>query len=169
MVIYQDAARQWLWALLLLPCLMLLASISKYYHVTLLHSCIDPLCGSVALGIVALVGITGSSPFAIVNLILAYYVMSLSLNIIVTLLIAGRLLIFRYRMHKIMGPHHTSTYSNIVAILVESAALYSVFAVLFIVPFGLGNPVGNIFLQVVNQVQVRVASENTSLIMLMAG
>lgn len=80
--------------------------------------------------------------------------MSLSLNVIVTLLIAGRLLVYRYHMRKIMGRQHTTTYSNIIAILVESAALYSVFAILFIVPFGLGNPVGNIFLQVVNQVQV---------------
>ncbi|KZT71134.1 hypothetical protein DAEQUDRAFT_138610 [Daedalea quercina L-15889] len=113
-IIYKNVAKQWTWLLLALPCLMLLAS--------------------VGLGITTLIGITGSSPFAIVNITLA-------------------ILMFRHRMRKLMGVQHTSTYANVIAILVESAALYSIFAILFIVPFGLGNPVGNIFLQVVNQVQ----------------
>lgn len=108
------------------------------------------------MGLATLVGDRNSSPFAIVNLTLSYYVLSLSLNVIVTFLIAGRLLMYRYRMRTVMGIQHTSTYANVVAILVESAALYSVFAILFIVPFGLGHPIGNLFLQVVSQVQVRI-------------
>lgn len=108
------------------------------------------------MGLATLVGIRNSSPFAIVDITLSYYVMSLALNIVVTFLIAGRLLVYRYQMSKVMGAQHTSTYANIVAIVVESTALYSIFAVLFIVPFGIGNPVGSLFLQVVSQVQVCV-------------
>lgn len=102
-----------------------------------------------------LVTTSTSSPFAQVQITLAYYVMSLALNVIVTLLIVGRLLHFRRRIVRALGPDHVSTYANIVSILVESASLYSVFALLFLVPFGLGNNLGNVFLQTVSQVQVR--------------
>ncbi|KZT71138.1 hypothetical protein DAEQUDRAFT_707469 [Daedalea quercina L-15889] len=132
-IIYRSVTRQWIWLLLALPCLMLLASIG--------------------LGIADLVGITNSSPFAILNVSLSYYVMSLSLNVIVTILIAGRLLVFRYQTRRLIGAYHTSTYTNVIAILVEIAALYSLFVILFIVQFGLGSPFANIFLQVVSQIQ----------------
>ncbi|CCM05255.1 uncharacterized protein FIBRA_07465 [Fibroporia radiculosa] len=134
MVIFRDFGQGWLAALTFFPVLMLLAS--------------------VALGLALLIDMTGSSPFAFVNITLAYYVMSLSLNVIVTLLIVGRLLIYRRRMARVFGTKESSDYLNISAILIESASLYSIFAVLFIVPFGLGNSLANVFLDSVSQVQI---------------
>lgn len=132
-VIYKDVGRLWVSVLLLLPSLM--------------------LCASIALGITLLVQTADSSPFADVNITLAYYVMSLSLNVIVTFLIVGRLLIHRRQIAQALGPSHASSYTNIAAILIESASLYTVFAIMFLVPFGLSSSLANVFLQTVSQVQ----------------
>lgn len=132
-VIYKDVGRLWVSVLLLLPSLM--------------------LCTSIALGITLLVQTADSSPFADVNITLAYYVMSLSLNVIVTFLIVGRLLIHRRQIAQALGPSHASSYTNIAAILIESASLYTLFAIMFLVPFGLSSSLANVFLQTVSQVQ----------------
>ncbi|KAH9841029.1 uncharacterized protein C8Q71DRAFT_742789 [Rhodofomes roseus] len=132
-IIYKDVSRHWILLLVALPCLMLLASIGT--------------------GLVVITKISSSSLFAVVNISIAYYVMSISLNILVTILIASRLLVWRYRMKRHMGSHHTAMYTNVIAIVIESAALYSIFAILFIISFGVGSPVGDLFLQVVNQIQ----------------
>lgn len=133
MVIYMDFGRSWLVILMALPCMM--------------------LCCSVGLGITFLVQTSASSPFVDVNMTLAYYVMSLALNVIVTIFITGRLMFYRHRVKRALGVTHVSTYANAAAIFIESAMLYAVFAILFLVPFGLNNALGNVFLQTVSQVQ----------------
>lgn len=133
MVIFQDYGKTWLCGLMVLPCLMLVASI--------------------ALGMAGLIMSAGSSVFSYVTLTLAYYIMSVSLNVIVTISIAARLLLFRRRMSQALGPGHKSSYASMAAMLVESAAIYSVFGILFMVPFGLNYPLGNVFFQCVNQIQ----------------
>lgn len=80
--------------------------------------------------------------------------MTLALNIIVTLLIVGRILFHRRRVNLLLGAEHVAHYTNIVAILVESASLYSAFSILFLVPFALNNPLSQVFLQTMGQVQV---------------
>ncbi|EED80166.1 predicted protein, partial [Postia placenta Mad-698-R] len=75
---------------------------------------------------------------------LAYFVMTLSLNIIVTLLIVGRLLFYRQRIMHALGAEDVSHYANVAGILIESASLYSAFAILFLVPFGLNYPLAQI-------------------------
>lgn len=80
--------------------------------------------------------------------------MTIALNVIVTIFIVCRLLVYRWRVTRVMGPGQTSEYATMTAILIESAIMYSSFAILFIVPFGIGNPLGNVFLQAVSQVQV---------------
>ncbi|CCM06008.1 uncharacterized protein FIBRA_08251 [Fibroporia radiculosa] len=136
LVIFRRCGSTWVAALACLPCLMLLAS--------------------VALGTTLLVQMMGSSPFSFVNITLSYYVLSLTLNILVTLLIVGRLLLFRRSITRTLGPLHASSipYVTISAMLIESASLYSVFALLFLVPFGLNNALANVFIQTVSQVQI---------------
>lgn len=82
--------------------------------------------------------------------------MSIALNVIATILIVLRLLVYRWRVARVMGPDHTSEFADMTALLIESAVMYSSFAILFIVPFGIGNSLGNVFLQTVSQVQVRL-------------
>lgn len=138
---------------MVLPCLMLVAFIGNFLHALLSASRMTFI--RLALGMAGLIISAGSSVFSYVTLTLAYYIMSVSLNVIVTISIAALLLLFRRRMSQALGPGHKSSYASMAAMLVESAALYSVFGILFMVPFGLNYPLRNVFFQCVNQIQVR--------------
>lgn len=76
----------------------------------------------------------------------------------VTVFIAARLLYYQRRARTVFGGMHMSHYSNLASILVESAALYSIFSILFVVPLALNNPLGSVFLQALGQVQVRTCA-----------
>ncbi|SJL05014.1 uncharacterized protein ARMOST_08385 [Armillaria ostoyae] len=71
-----------------------------------------------------------------------------------TLAIVMRLLLFRYRISKAMGPSYGRQYTSIASMIVESSLLYTSFQLLFIVPFGLNSAVQTIFIQPLSQVQV---------------
>ncbi len=103
------------------------------------------------------VAIPASSPWASggINWTIPYFSLSLALNIIVTLMIVGRLLWYRQRIKSLLGNAHGSHYTSIAAMIVESAAMYSLFTLLFLIFFGLDHPMENIFLQVLSQIQVR--------------
>ncbi|KAG7088751.1 hypothetical protein E1B28_012719 [Marasmius oreades] len=112
---------------------------------------------SVAFGVLFLkqVGTVSQSPWDAtgINFTIPYYTMSLALNIIVTILIVLRLLIYRHRITKAMGPMHGSQYTSLVAMVVESAAIYSTFALCFLVPFAVKSPLAQLFLQGLAQIQ----------------
>ncbi|KZT03126.1 uncharacterized protein LAESUDRAFT_762120 [Laetiporus sulphureus 93-53] len=59
-----------------------------------------------------------------------------------------------YLAELVLGPGHASHYTGVAAMIVESAALYSAFTLLFIIPFGMGNPIANTFLQALSEVQI---------------
>lgn len=80
--------------------------------------------------------------------------MSLALNILVTILIVGRLLLCRYRIGKVMGTKHGAHYASLAAMIVESAAMYSAFSLLFLIPFAMGSSLSQLFLQALSPVQV---------------
>ncbi|KIJ16274.1 hypothetical protein PAXINDRAFT_180199 [Paxillus involutus ATCC 200175] len=87
------------------------------------------------------------------NYTLAYSGVSLLLNVTVTAIIAWRLMLHRRRMTNLFGPGHGSHYSNVAAMLIESASLYTGFLLLIIIPFAIDSSISNIFQQVVAQVQ----------------
>ncbi|KAF8965861.1 hypothetical protein BDZ97DRAFT_1699028 [Flammula alnicola] len=76
----------------------------------------------------------------------SYYVISLSANIILTILISARLLIYRRRLIATMPNDDGKHYFSLATIFIESAALYSVFAFIFIVTYAINNPINQIFL-----------------------
>ena len=81
------------------------------------------------------------------------YVISLSVNIVLTILISARLLMYRRRVSTIKidnGQHYVS----LATIFIESAALYSVFALLFIITYAINNPINPIFLTIASSCQV---------------
>ncbi|TFY64052.1 hypothetical protein EVJ58_g2886 [Rhodofomes roseus] len=98
-------------------------------------------------------GSSNSTPFLVANITLSFYVISLAANIIVTILIAGRLLVYRHRVQSVLGAHHAKGYANIATILVESAVLYSAFAFTFLIVFGMKSPLSYFFVNYVNSVQ----------------
>jgi len=115
--------------------------------------------GSFGLSIVWLIQVSApaSSPWSQVgatNFTGPYFWMSLSLNITMTIAICARLLFYRRRITKILGPNHGTQYTSVAAMIVESASLYSVFALLFLIPFALGNPIQNTFIQLIGEIQI---------------
>ncbi|KAH9840970.1 uncharacterized protein C8Q71DRAFT_721400 [Rhodofomes roseus] len=139
-VIYSDV-RPWYRAMFAIPCLMLLASI---------------ILGSIVLRDIAAMaqaGTSNSTPFAVADLTLSYYTISLALNILVTIMIAARLLAHRHHIARLLGSHHAASYANTAAIIVESAVLYAVFAFAFLVSFGVDSAVSNVFINFVNSTQ----------------
>lgn len=106
-------------------------------------------------GILFLVKQFPTSPFApgIINYSLAYGASTLSLNVIVTIFIAARLLKCRWRFGKVLGVEHVSHYSNLAAIAVESALLYSLFLITCIVSVIVNSPLAQLSFQSICQVQ----------------
>lgn len=89
------------------------------------------------------------------TLALVYATTSMSITILSTILIVGKLLFVRYQVRNIMGKMHREIYFSISAMLVESAFLYSAFALAFIVSYVENNtPVNQIFYQTIGQVTV---------------
>lgn len=84
-----------------------------------------------------------------------YLIVSLALNVLVTVAIVLRLLVYRHRISQALGPNHGSQYTSIVAMLVESASLYSLFSLLLVIPFAIDNPIQNVSLQMLGEIQVR--------------
>jgi len=63
----------------------------------------------------------------------SWVILSMTLNIILTLLIVGRLLHARKKLVAVLGKQHARLYTSIAAMVVESAALYSGLSLLFII------------------------------------
>ncbi len=83
-----------------------------------------------------------------------YWTLSLSLNIIVTVLIGIRLFTYRKNIRDALGPHHGKHYTTIFAISVESAILYAVFAFVALVCFAENSVAENVTFPMLGQIQV---------------
>ena len=94
----------------------------------------------------------------------AYYVISLSVNIILTILITIRLFMYRRTVLATLPAEHAKQYVSLAAIMVESAALYSILALMFIVTYAIDNPLNQAFLGAASAAQVCIcAPPNTYL------
>ncbi|KAJ7486867.1 hypothetical protein FB451DRAFT_1349966 [Mycena latifolia] len=82
-----------------------------------------------------------------------YYAISLSVNIITSFLIIARLLMYRRRLRSDIPHTRAGHYISVVTIFVESAALYSVFAILFLVTYAISQPTTQIWLGVASAAQ----------------
>lgn len=89
-----------------------------------------------------------------VNFGLPYFSISVSLNILLTLMISFRLL-WHNRKFNLATSSSSGFYNRIVGMLVESCALYALFSILFITTYGAGNYASDLFLPILSQVQVR--------------
>ena len=89
------------------------------------------------------------------QLAISYWSISISFNIIVTLLIAGRLLLVRYRT-RVAFHSQDSPYLTVSAMLIESAFIYSSVGLIFLISFAVNSPVQNLALPLLGQVQVSV-------------
>lgn len=77
----------------------------------------------------------------------AYYSLSIGMNIILTFLITIKLLIYRRRFREAGGADTAANlYTSLLTIFIESAALYSTFAICFLVTYAISNPLNQTFL-----------------------
>lgn len=91
-----------------------------------------------------------------INAGLSYFTISVSLNVILTLMIVIRLVRHRRNIKKAMGASAgvSGLYESIVTILVESCALYTVASLLYLGPWGAGSTLEYLFSAVLVESQV---------------
>ncbi|KAJ7486815.1 hypothetical protein FB451DRAFT_1554016 [Mycena latifolia] len=83
----------------------------------------------------------------------AYYAISFGVNITTSLLIVARLLFYRRRLRANVSGSSAGHYISVLTIFIESAALYSVFAVLFLITYTVDQPTNQIWLTVASAAQ----------------
>lgn len=84
----------------------------------------------------------------------AYFSLSVSLNIIVTTLICVRLLQASRGISAVLGRDSAKLYTSLTAILSESAALYSVSGIMFIIPYARNSQLTVVFGDIYGDVSV---------------
>ncbi|KAH8097052.1 hypothetical protein BXZ70DRAFT_895237 [Cristinia sonorae] len=126
------------WWKRLLPIVLYVASIAT--SIMLLHAVLSP---NKALWF--------SSGF---DLLLAYCIITITINVLLTFSIVLYLVYMRFTLRKTFGPSHTSPYFSISAMLIESALLLTVFTLAYLVPTSKHSSVGLIFVRLLPQIQL---------------
>lgn len=90
------------------------------------------------------------------SVLLPYFILSFTLNTLISLLIIIRILFQRRLVKNTIGVDHSKPYISVVAMITESALLYAIVYLMFIIPYVLNNPADN-FLNLMGEVQVRNA------------
>lgn len=80
--------------------------------------------------------------------------MSLSLNILLTLMIVLRLAAYRQKGRYIFGQAYGEHYGSISTMFIESAALYTICSILLLATYATGHPINQIWLGISPAVQV---------------
>jgi len=91
-----------------------------------------------------------------INFGIPYFSISISLNILLTLMIVTRLVLHNRVIRTVTGTPSglTGLYKAIITMLVESSALYAVSSLLFVGPRCAGNHAADIFLPILAETQV---------------
>ncbi|KAJ7770896.1 hypothetical protein DFH07DRAFT_1057952 [Mycena maculata] len=108
--------------------------------------------GAMAMAILLIYesAIPGASFFAgdSVSFGVPYFWLTISLNIITTSLICGRLLSVRNRVRSILGEQYCQTYTGVVACLLESALPFTVLGIVYVISYARNSPYSFAFLQI---------------------
>ena len=139
------------------PCLIYLASVGTYFR-TFMTRLPDDIANT-AMGIVFIhqtSQLGGSSDSLAISTGVPYFSISISLNVLLTLMIVTRLVLHRRNIQRALGAQagKSGVYTAVVTILIESSALYAITSLLFVVPWGVGSRVAQIFLPALAQTQV---------------
>ncbi|KDR85990.1 hypothetical protein GALMADRAFT_54226 [Galerina marginata CBS 339.88] len=80
-----------------------------------------------------------------VKFAVSYYTITISLNIVLTVFICVRLSRVSNHFSRTLGRENAKVYTGAAAILVESAALYSILGIMYLIPYSLHNGTGILF------------------------
>jgi len=91
----------------------------------------------------------------VINFAIPYFSLSVSLTVIATALIIARLMAGRRSVQKALRTNDSVPYVSVAAMLVESAALYTIVGIFFIALLCTENPGQNVLNPMVGQAMVR--------------
>ena len=114
------------------------------------------MTGSLALRELATSG-TRQDNNDLVNWLIIYRTVSLSLCVVLTSFIIGRLIIVDRRGGSTLS-RPKSPLKNVARMLVESASLETMSTLVYVIAMGLGSPLQNVFLPILGQVQVSTSA-----------
>ncbi|KAF9224916.1 hypothetical protein BS17DRAFT_879697 [Gyrodon lividus] len=83
-----------------------------------------------------------------------YISVSLAINILISILTVTRLLYHRARISRVLGPGHGMIYATGAAMIVESASVYSICSLLYLIPYGARSQLANSFMQILGEAQI---------------
>ncbi|KAI4526375.1 hypothetical protein K525DRAFT_259368 [Schizophyllum commune Loenen D] len=136
-------------ALLLFRCYVVWA---KRWWIIVIPGCVFIASTTMSIFLLYQVSQPTESLWLHVDVGLTYFSLSLAVNLLLTLLIVGRLLSLSNQVTRMLGSQHARTYTSVAALLVESAAPYAVANLIFIVTYGIGSPGSNVVLPVLSQI-----------------
>ena len=87
----------------------------------------------------------------------AYAATSIGVNVLATIMITVRLALHRRLIMNTLPPEHAMHYVSVATIVIESAALYSIFALGFMVSYAIKNPLSQIFMSLASVCQVCIS------------
>lgn len=140
-----------------LPIMLLLASTGTSMRLSFSQNLLM-VTRPAAIGIVYSIEVASPSGLygeATVTFLLPYFALSLTLNVLLTIMIGGRIWLHRGTIKNNAHKEEVERYTNITSIFVESAALYAVSNILLLGTFASGNPISQIWLAVTPSIQVR--------------
>lgn len=89
------------------------------------------------------------------NFAVPYWSLSTAVNIVLTFLIVLRLLLARNQLKAVFGAEYAQNYTSLIAIIIESAAIYSVTSIIYLIAFARNSNVQNLVIPVLGQVMVK--------------
>lgn len=124
------SSKKYAWAVIVIPCLLYFASICM--SAAMIHEISEP-------------GQNLWSPSA-VPFGFTYFILTATLTILSNFLMTFRLLVARRNYIQVMGNTlHAKRYISIIAMLVESSALFAVWSIIFVGLYAVSHPLQNIF------------------------
>lgn len=96
------------------------------------------------------------------SLLFPYLSVSLASTLSVSCLTVLRFMYHRSHIAKILGGSHGTIYVSFAAMIIESASIYAICSLLYIIPYATGSPLANAFLQILGMAQVRSTFPHTS-------
>lgn len=92
-----------------------------------------------------------------INSQIAYLSLTVGTNVLYTLLVVAKLLVAHFTMKRLPGNvAYTTSYTSVIATIVESAAMYSVLGVLYIASFATHSNFSNLIFLSISHIQVRI-------------
>ncbi|KAI6015139.1 hypothetical protein F5J12DRAFT_904452 [Pisolithus orientalis] len=87
------------------------------------------------------------------SLLFPYLSVSLASTMFISGLTVLRFLDHRRRVSNVLGQALGSVYTNFVTMIIESAAIYSLCSLLYMIPYATGSPLANAFMQILGMAQ----------------